>query len=137
MLKSWRYSLAIGALMASAAAPGLALAHHSYAAFDPSKTVVISGTVMTWEWTNPHSHMQVIVLGEKGDQQVWDLEMSSPNILRNSGWARDSLKQGDRVTVVLHPRRDGFLGGTPVTVTTADGRVLGKAGPAEAGVERK
>ena len=137
MHKHARQALALGASLALAGLPHVAAAHHSYAAFDPARNVVITGTVLTWEWTNPHSHMQVSAPDKTGAQQVWDLEMSSPNILRQSGWTRESLKPGDRVTVLLHPRRDGVLGGTPVTVTTPDGRVLGKAQPDAAGAERR
>ena len=126
----------LAAVMAAATiVPGPALAHHSYAAFDTNRTVQISGSVTSWEWTNPHSHLVVAVSGDKGADQVWDLEMSSPSILRSNGWSRDAFKVGDKVTVVLHPRRDGIPGGNPITVTTADGHVFGKAS-ASGGVER-
>ncbi len=135
-------TLAAAALAALAVAPGIALAHHSYAAFDRSRQVSITGTVISWEWTNPHSHLQVMAPDANGKaMKPWDLELSSPNILRSSGWARDSLKPGDKVTVVLYPRRDGVLGGNPITVTAPDGHVYGRAAPgapaAGGGVERQ
>ena len=124
-----------GFLILASAAP--ASAHHSYAAFDSTKTLQIVGTVVTWEWTNPHAHMQLAALNDKGAPQTFDMEMSSPNILRSGGWTRDSIKPGDKITVQYHPRRDGSPGGTPVTVITADGHVLGKAINGPGGAERQ
>ena len=126
---AWRLPLAISAVLSCVAPTGSALAHHSYAVFDTTKKVQITGTVVTWEWMNPHAHMQVLTVGPGGVNRVWDLVMNSPNILGRNGWTHDSVKPGDKVTVVLNPRRDGVLGGTPLTVTTADGSVLGKQEP--------
>lgn len=46
----YRLSLVAATLMS-----GSALAHHSFAAFDMDKTIVLNGTVRTLEWTNPHA----------------------------------------------------------------------------------
>ena len=135
MSAAFKKSIALAAL-AVAVVPGLALAHHSYAAFDREHQVTINGTVLTWEWTNPHSHLQVSA-PDKGKPATWDLELSSPNILRSSGWTRESLKPGDKVTVLLYPRKDGIPGGNPITVTTGDGKVYGRQNPGGAGVERQ
>src|SRR5271170_3098470 len=43
------------ALLAAFCAP--ALPHHSYAMFDRTKLAVQSGTVRTFEWTNPHVYL--------------------------------------------------------------------------------
>ena len=50
-----RRRLAIVMCVASIAASGRALAHHSFAAeFDASKPVKLTGAVTKVEWTNPH-----------------------------------------------------------------------------------
>ena len=50
-----RTRLAILMCVASFAASGRALAHHSFAAeFDEKKPVSLTGTVTKVEWTNPH-----------------------------------------------------------------------------------
>ena len=38
-----------------------ASAHHSFAMFDATKEVTMSGTVKEFEWTNPHSWLRVTV----------------------------------------------------------------------------
>ncbi len=127
----------LGALLALAGPAGTAAAHHSYALYDTTRKVQITGVVTAWEWTNPHAHMEVLTTDAAGVGQSWNLTMSSPNILLRTGWSPKSVKVGDRVTVVLNPRRDGVPGGTPLTVTTADGHVLGEAEAAPAGPERQ
>ena len=109
-----------GALVAQAAP---ASAHHSYAAFDRSKTVTLSGTVKAWEWTNPHTWLQVMV-DDGGKQVEWSIEGSSPNGLARRGWTRTSFKPGDKVTVIIHPLKDGSNGGSYVKATLPDGKTL-------------
>ena len=47
---------------------GLALAHHSFAAFNTETQKVITGTVKKVNWTNPHTWIWIDVPNEKG----WD-----------------------------------------------------------------
>ena len=56
-------TLLLCALLASATA---AHAHHSYAMFDSSKTVTLHGTLKQFQWTNPHSFLQILVPSDKG-----------------------------------------------------------------------
>lgn len=37
-----------------------ALAHHSFAMFDPDKIVTMTGTVKEFEWTKPRSWLRII-----------------------------------------------------------------------------
>ena len=111
-------------LTAVAVAP--ALAHHSFAPFDQTRTVTYIGTVTDFQWTNPHSWLMVKVKGEKGEEQ-WSFEMLSPNVLRRMGWRRDILKPGDAVTVTAHPARDGSKAGLLSGVLGPDGKPIGPA----------
>lgn len=101
-----------------------ALAHHSFAPFDQTQTVTYKGTVMEFQWTNPHSWLSLKVKGEKGDED-WSFEMLSPNVLRRMGWRNDSLKAGDAITVTAHPARDGSKVGLMVSVLGPDGKAIG------------
>jgi Family of unknown function (DUF6152) len=107
------------AAMICAATP--VLAHHSFAMFEPTKTLTFNGTVKTFQWTNPHVILWVLVQPEGGGAaQEWSLETTSPGVLTRAGWTRQSIKAGDRVSVVLSPLRDGSHGGSLNSVTLLD-----------------
>jgi hypothetical protein len=100
--------------------------------FDTSKTVTLTGTVVAFEWTNPHAYIEVDVT-ENGVVKHWSVEMGSPSILQQGGWKFKDLKPGDKITVSLQPLRNGDTGGLLVQVKLPDGRTLGNGpgrGPA-------
>ena len=108
-----------GALLGS----GSATAHHSFAMFDNTKDTTLVGVVKEFQWTNPHTWLQLMV-DENGQQVEWSIEGSSPNGLARRGWTRTSFKPGDKVTVVIHPLKDGTKGGSYVKATLPDGKTL-------------
>lgn len=103
----------------------VALAHHSGAMFDLSRKVVIRGTVIAFNWTNPHSNFQVSVLNKDGTRSIWAVEMNSPNNLVRVGWKRTTIKPGDKVIVTVRPLRDGTPGGQYVSIVLPNGTHLG------------
>jgi hypothetical protein len=112
-----------------------ALAHHSFAMFDRSKQVSISGVVKEFQYTNPHSWVIVDVAGADGKQTEWGFESEGPSTLLRAGIKHSSLNPGDKVTAVAYPMRDGRPAGSLISVTKADGSVLTfRAGPPPAGV---
>ena len=102
-----------------------ALAHHSFAMFDRQKEITLKGTVKEFQWTNPHSFIEIEAPDEKGAIVSYSIEMNSPNNLTRQGWKSTALKPGDKVTVVMNPLRDGSRGGLFVSVMLPDGKVLG------------
>ena len=95
-----------------------AVAHHSFAMFDFTKTVTITGTVKEFQWANPHVVLWVNVEGkDPKTPDVWWLEMTSPGNLTRTGWNRKAVNPGDKVVVELNPLRDGKLGGALIKVT--------------------
>jgi hypothetical protein len=104
---------------------GSAFAHHSGAMFDTSKKVDVTGTIVDFNWSNPHANFKVNVAKSDGGSEVWAVEMNSPNNLVRDGWKRTTLKPGDKVTVTVRPLRDGTPGGQYVSIVLADGKVLG------------
>jgi hypothetical protein len=102
--------------------------HHSGAMFDRSKETKISGTVVEFQWTNPHASFKVDVLGSDGKTLTWSIEMNGPNNLIRAGWKRTTIKPGDKVTVTVNPLRDGRPGGWYQGIVLADGKTLGGAG---------
>jgi hypothetical protein len=101
------------------------LAHHSFTMFDMTKKITVTGTVTTFEWTNPHCYIEIDVADEGGAVKHWSVEMGSPSILQASGWKFRSLKKGDKATLVINPLKTGQAGGFLGTATLPDGRVLG------------
>jgi hypothetical protein len=110
-----------------AAAPA-ALAHHSFAMFDFSKSEKLKGVIKEFQWTNPHVIVWVVASpqpGQAGAEEVWSLELTSPGNLTRGGWTRHSLKPGDRVEVEFAPLRDGQHGGAFTRAVLSDtGEVL-------------
>jgi len=101
------------------------LAHHSFTMFDTTKQVTITGTVTAFEWTNPHTYIEIDVPGENGKVKHWSIEMGSPSILQKSGWKFNSLKTGDKTTLNISPLKNGDAGGFLNQATLPDGRALG------------
>jgi len=111
--------------MLAAAAQSLAYAHHSFAAFDRNKKVVLVGVVKDFQWTNPHAWIQLEVQDAKGDKTEWGVECGSPNMMARTGWKKELLKPGDQVAVTVNPLLDGKPNGSLVSITLANGAVLG------------
>jgi hypothetical protein len=101
-----------------------AWAHHSYAAFDMSKRLLVKGTVQAFEWTNPHCWIRVLVPNPDGSAVVWNVEAGTPNVDARRGWSPTDLRPGDKVELIVYPLHDGSPGGTLASVTLPDGRVL-------------
>ena len=112
-------------LSSALALPPIAYAHHSPAMFDFSKQMTLTGTVRLFQWTNPHSYIQLVVKPENGAEQEWSLEMGANVYLYNLGWRPSTVKPGDTLTVTVVPLRNGKQGGLLMQATTADGKTLG------------
>lgn len=109
------------ALLASVlfAAPPVS-SHHSFAMFDSAKELTLAGTVREFQWTNPHSWLQLEV--ERGGATIeYSIELGSPNSMSRRGWRRTTFKPGDKVTAVINPMRDGSPGGALVYAIDPEG----------------
>lgn len=111
-------------LLAGAALP--AVAHHSFSMFDETKEVVLKGAVKEFQWSNPHTWIQLNVTDASGNVVEWSIEGGSPNLVGRQGWKRNTFKPGDQVEVTIHPLRDGQPGGSFMRAVLADGRTLGR-----------
>ena len=83
-----------------------ATAHHSFAPFNMEAEKTISGTIKKFDWTNPHTWIWLDVAGDNGKVETWGIEGMSPNYLGRRGWTKNSLKPGDKVSIVVRPMRE-------------------------------
>ena len=121
-------AIAVATLVIAFAADVSLEAHHSFSAFNMQSEKTVNGTVKQFDWTNPHTWIWVNVPDGQGGMETWAIEGMSPNYLGRRGWTKNTLKAGDKVTVVIRPLRDGSKGGMFVRATLADGRVLVQTG---------
>ena len=112
------------AALAMAVIAGPVIAHHSFGFYDMQKTTEIDGTVEKYEWSNPHCWLFLMVPGASGDTP-YGFEMQSVGEMLRKGWAKSSLKPGDKIKVKFHPMRDGTPNGLLLSATTADGALIG------------
>ena len=97
-----------------------AWSHHSHAMYDHEKDVNISGTVMNFAYVNPHGSLDIAVM-EKGQMVKYWIEMSNLTNMVQRHIKKTTFKAGDKVTVKMHPLKDGRPGGSYVTIVAADG----------------
>lgn len=116
-------STAMLAVMAMLAAP-CAQAHHSFAMFDSSKTVTLQATVESFSWAMPHVWIHVMATLPSGETQEWGMECHSPNIIARKGWSSSMMKPGDKISITMHPMRDGTTTGSVIYLTLPGGQVL-------------
>jgi hypothetical protein len=118
--------LAFGLFCAAALVALPSLAHHSFAAYDLNQTRTLKGTVETFHWSNPHSTFTLVLEADGRSEPIkWNIITSGPAVLKRFGWTQDSLKPGDRVSVLCNPMSDGSHGGRLHTVVLLDtGQVL-------------
>jgi hypothetical protein len=111
-----------------------AIAHHSFSVeYDVMKPVKVTGTVTKLEWTNPHAHLYVDVVDQKGAKISWNFEMASPNILERNGWTRKAVKASDTVVVEGFGGRVDGSRGIANSIKFADGRALFAGAPDQPG----
>jgi hypothetical protein len=111
-----------GIAAALLAAP--ALAHHSFAIFDQSKVLYMTGTVKQFELVNPHAWLHVNVVNDKGDVSTWGFEGGSVQQLVALGFSKDVFRIDDKVEIGFRPMKDGSRGGQIMSVKLSDGEKL-------------
>jgi len=102
-----------------------AIAHHSFGAeFDDKRPVTLDGTVVKFEFMNPHSWIHLDVKAPDGKVERWRVETGSTNALFRRGWRKDSLREGDQITIDAFRAKDGSNTANANQVKLPDGRLL-------------
>jgi hypothetical protein len=124
-------------VVALLAASATASAHHSFAMFDMQKDLELQGVARGFTWESPHSWLEIMVTPSGASPTQWSVEMGSPSLLYKRGLRATSVKSGDKLTVVVHPLRDGRSGGSLVSVVLADGTKITMGGGAGSPASQK
>ncbi|HEY8171461.1 MAG TPA: DUF6152 family protein [Dehalococcoidia bacterium] len=104
-----------------------AMAHHSAAQFDFAQRVTIEGVVKEFNVTNPHTWATVEITDDKRGTRVAEYEGHSASHFYRAGYTRDLVKPGDKIAILIAPRRDGEDGGF-IQAFTANGKTIGFGG---------
>jgi len=99
-------------------------AHHSTAPYDLIHGTIITGVVTRFDMLNPHGIIALDVSGEDAAVEHWTVAVDSPLALRRLGWSKDTLKAGDKITVIGNRAKDGSFDLRGIEVQLADGRKL-------------
>ena len=125
--------LLLTATFAAALVVTHARAHHSTAIYDSEHPIELAGTVVEWQFVNPHVFIVLeVVDAATGEKKVWSVEGSNTAGLFRRGWTPNTLKPGDQIMVTVRPLRSGAAGGNYSNTRWADGKPI-EPRPAAAG----
>ena len=82
-------------------------AHHGVSGYDMEKVITVTGTVASFNWSNPHCLVHIDVKDSKGDIKDWVVELAAPTLMSRFGWTKDSMKPGDEIIAETHPAKNG------------------------------
>lgn len=101
-----------------------ASAHHSFAAYDLSKTVTVSGTVKEFRWGAPHAALLLAYVDAKGKKADLMVQSGAPAAFARQGFNPKDLRPGQKVELAYHPNRNNSLGGAMASLKLPDGRIF-------------
>lgn len=108
MKKTGRVAVACLTILLSSAT--ITSGHHSQAIFDLDSQITLEGRIVQVNWGSPHSlfFLEGKMIGEPDSEiKRWAMEGPSPAGLTRTGWSRDVLKVGDRITASGNGSRTG------------------------------
>jgi Family of unknown function (DUF6152) len=103
---------------------GPMFAHHGAAAYDTSQTTTLKGTVVDFEFINPHCQLFINVADESGNPVKWDGEFTNPGTLHRRGWTKDMFKPGDQITMIGNRAKNGANVLRVLKLQMADGKEI-------------
>jgi hypothetical protein len=102
----------------------VATAHHSAAQFDFTQRVTIEGVVKEFNVTNPHTWAVVEITDDKRGTRDAEYEGHSASHFFRAGYERGMVNPGDKIAILIAPRKDGEDGGF-IQAFTANGKTIG------------
>jgi hypothetical protein len=126
-MPSFKTFIAAGFASVLALCAAAAMAHHSAAQFDFGQRVTVEGIVKKFNVTNPHTWATVELTDEKRGTRDAEYEGHSASHFYRAGFTRDMVKPGDKIAILIAPRRDGEDGGF-IQAFTVNGKTIGFGG---------
>ncbi len=81
-------------------------AHHSSAPFyDDEQEVEVVGTVIRFNFRNPHSFLYIEGETVDGEMVEWEVELGGAVSMSRRGWTSETIKAGDPIRAVGNPSR--------------------------------
>jgi hypothetical protein len=115
-------ALALAVIAATTIEAVPALAHHSGAMFEDTKTVTLEGVVKEFQYTNPHSWLLVDVKDKDGKVTTWGFEAEGPTTLQRAGIRPSDFRAGTKVTMTGRPMKNGQPAATWELAVREDGK---------------
>jgi hypothetical protein len=82
--------------------------HHGVSDYDMGTVVNWHVTVTDFVFVNPHALLDFTRKNDQDKIEEWQGELQSPNMLARKGhWTKDTVKNGDQITVFGCPARNG------------------------------
>ena len=82
--------------------------HHGVSDYDMGTVVNWHVTVTDFVFVNPHALLDFSRKNDQDKIEEWQGELQSPNMLARKGhWTKDTVKNGDQITVFGCPARNG------------------------------
>jgi len=86
--------------------------------------VTVKGTVVDFQWGNPHPMITLAVEAANGNTEKWQVGGPAINRMEANGWTKETIKPGDVVTGVGYQFSDGQKIVRLERVVLADGKEL-------------
>jgi len=81
-------------------------AHHAWPV-NQQRLVTVKGTVVDFEWGNPHPMITLEVPTTNGNTEKWQVGGPALNRMTANGWTKTTVKTGDVITGIGYQYSDG------------------------------
>ena len=82
------------------------LAHHAWPV-NEQRLVTVKGTVVDFQWGNPHPMITLAVQTTNGNMEKWQIGGPAINRMEAHGWTKTTVKTGDVITGIGYQYTDG------------------------------
>ncbi len=81
-------------------------AHHAWPV-SQQRLVTVKGTVVDFQWGNPHPMITLAVPTTNGNTEKWQVGGPALNRMEANGWTKTTVKPGDVITGIGYQYTDG------------------------------